>query len=310
MTERGDGRPAVTRAGRRAWWWRPAVAAVAAGLLVGCAAGPSSDDPAAVSGTGPSVAPRSAPTATTPALAAVDPAPVLARIAAAAAPAGVTVAAVVLDGAGRALVTSPDAGTPLPAASLVKLLVVQQLLERQVAGSVQLDPDTTDRMARAVIASDDEAMSTLWTQYDGPTLVQDAAISFGLTGTAPPADPGQWGDTTTTAADLATFLAALSADPRRAGAVQVLEWMRGTSAVAADGFDQRFGLFAGVAGQQVAVKQGWACCVVGRRQLHSVAVLSDGRVVALLADTGEAVPYADLRTVVDEAAAALVEGTG
>jgi hypothetical protein len=66
---------------------------------------------------------------------------------------------------------------------------------------------------RAPSTSDDRAMTALWSTFDGPALVRAAAARFGLTGTVPPADPGQWGRATITATDVARFLAALARDP-------------------------------------------------------------------------------------------------
>ena len=70
------------------------------------------------------------------------------------------------------------------------------------------------------------------------------------------------------------------AHPADAGAL--LAWMRTATPVAADGFDQQFGLF-GTAPPLPAVKQGWMCCVGGNRHLHSVAVVGH-RVVVLLSE--------------------------
>ncbi len=70
--------------------------------------------------------------------------------------------------------------------------------------------------------------------------------------------------------------------------------------MAADGFDQRFGLFGAIQG--AAVKQGWMCCVDGRRHLHSVGVL--GRtVVVLLSEVDPDVGYGAVQRVLTAAAA-------
>ena len=57
--------------------------------------------------------------------------------------------------------------------------------------------------------------------------------------------------------------------------------MRSASADAADGFDQAFGLRSPTvaATGEVAVKQGWMCCVRHSRYLHSTGVLPDGTLV-------------------------------
>ncbi|NEN51458.1 serine hydrolase [Modestobacter muralis] len=189
-----------------------------------------------------------------------------------------------VDAAGRTVLATAAADRPVYTASLVELLVVQQVLARQAVGVLGLGPADGGLLERAVTVSDDPAMNLLWDAYDGADLVATAAASFGLTGTAAPDRVGQWGESTTTATDLARFLATLAEDPDAPGAAPVLGWMRAAAPLASDGFDQRFGLLAGGAVPGTAVEQGWMCCVADRRQLHSAGVLPDGRVVVVLAD--------------------------
>nr|WP_275586434.1 serine hydrolase [Geodermatophilus normandii] len=163
-------------------------------------------------------------------------------------------------------------------------------------------------MERAIVRSDDGAMSVLWDRHDGAALVTAAAAGAGLTATAPPAVAGEWGEATTSAADVATFLAGLATTSGSAPAAPLLGWMQTTTATAADGFDQVFGLLQGAAG--VAAKQGWMCCVDGRRQLHSAGVLPDGRVVVLLGDFPTSTSWARARSALDAAAVAVLGAVG
>jgi hypothetical protein len=235
----------------------------------------------------------------------VDVAAVVAAVEAAAASASASVDAVVLDARGRTLVQTSGADRPVLSASLVKLFVVQQLLAR--AGPAGWDATTLGRMERAVTVSDDAAMNELWTAYEGPALVRDAVAAFGLTGTAPPAVPGQWGQATTTARDVARFLSAQTGVPAaEEAAALLLDWMRAAAPTAADGFDQMFGLRPG---SGAAVKQGWMCCVDGRRQLHTAGVLADGRVVVLLAEAGVSTTWGETAAAVDGATAVLLSAT-
>src|SRR4051794_2148328 len=238
----------------------------------------------------------------------VDAPAVLRGVDAAAGAIAASVGAVVVDPQGRTLLATPAAGRPLPSASLVKLLVVQQLLAR--TSPAGWDATTLRRMERAITVSDDGAMSALWVAHDGPALVRAAVAQFGLTGTAPPDEVGQWGEATTTASDVARFLTALAGSASAADSATLLAWMRAVAPTAVDGFDQTFGLLAGAAGAGVAAKQGWMCCVDGRRQLHSAGVLADGRVVVVLADLPAATTWARTAAAVDGATAALVAGTG
>ncbi|WP_448628388.1 LppW family protein [Geodermatophilus sp. URMC 64] len=241
----------------------------------------------------------------------VDDAAVLARVQEAATAAGGSIAVVVEDAYERELLAGPDAGRPLLTASLIKPLVVAELLERQQTGALALAPGDLDLMARASTASDDGAMSTLWVRHDGAALVTAAATRLGLTGTAPPARVGQWGEATATAADLATFLSRLDDVYGEEVAATLIGWLQGTTPRAADGFDQLFGLLSPAAGAAgpVAAKQGWMCCVGGRRQLHSAGVLADGRVVVLLGDFPAGTSWRAAAAALDAAAAAVVSGT-
>ncbi|MGY5886027.1 serine hydrolase [Modestobacter lacusdianchii] len=299
-------------AGRRTRAGIVAVAgALVAGLLVSpalCSAGSARtlDDAGPVPSVRQVEGP-SRPSPPAPSVPLVDRDAVLVALQTAGRSAGVALEAVVLDRDASVLISTPAADQPVPSASLVKLLVVQQLLARAEVGVLALGPGDLDRMERAITASDDTAMSLLWDAHDGADLVRSAAATFGLTGTTPPARPGQWGEASMSAADTGRFLAALTAGAP--GAAALLAWMRGVTATAADGFDQRFGLLAGGTGGEVAVKQGWMCCVAGQRHLHSAGVLGDGRVVVLLGEAASWVSWARVRQALDEAAAVLVAGT-
>ena len=192
---------------------------------------------------------------------------------------------------------------PFPTASMVKLFMAEDILHRARAGLLALSQDDFAQLQAMIRRSDDPAASALWTRFGGGRMVSDVAARYGLPGTVPPIRTGQWGLTTTTARDLARFLSLLPvvAHPYDAAALQV--WMRAATPVAADGFDQRFGLFGTAVGLP-AVKQGWMCCVRGQRQLHSVGVVGS-RVVVLLSEVPRSVPDDAARAALTAAAAAL-----
>jgi beta-lactamase class A len=219
------------------------------------------------------------------------------------------ISVVVLDGSG-AVVAASGAGRTHWTASLAKLFVVQQLLERDEAGTVTLDEGDRLRMQRAVELSDDAAMNALWVEFGGASLVTAAAQEFGLDDTAAPERPGQWGETTTTAADYAAFLASLGAHLSDADLATLTTWMQSTTPTAADGFGQSFGLLSAQADTHgaVAAKQGWMCCLDGSRQLHSTGVLTDGRVVVLLGEFPEDTTWAAAKTALTDTAEQVVEG--
>jgi hypothetical protein len=192
---------------------------------------------------------------------------------------------------------------PFPTASMVKLYLAEDVLHRARAGRFALTPDDLGLLEWMIRSSDDPAASALWVRFGGAQAVVDVAARYGLTGTAPPAVPGQWGQAVTTAGDLARFLTRLPVTAHVADAATLLGWMRGATPFAADGFDQRFGLFGTVPGTP-AVKQGWMCCVQGFRHLHSVAVVGS-RVVVLLSEVPRSIDYDRGRATLTAAAAAL-----
>jgi hypothetical protein len=192
---------------------------------------------------------------------------------------------------------------PFPSASMVKLFVAEELLHRARTGVLVLSPDDRDLLGRMIRSSDDPAASLLWVRHGGGGMVTAVARRYGLTGTAPPVVPGRWGQTTTTARDLASFLARVPVIAHPDDAATLLGWMREATPLAADGFDQRFGLFGALPGQP-PVKQGWMCCAGGRRHLHSVAVVRT-RVVVLLSETGGDVGWEAARGALTAAARAV-----
>lgn len=286
-----------------------AVAVSAVVVVVGCSTEiAAASTGAATAGTGaPSAGAAQTPLAAAPTTV-VDTDRILDEVSAAGAAAGGTIAAVVLDADGMPLVSSAEADQPRYTASLVKIVLVGRLLALDAWGALVLTPDDLGLMQRAVTASDDAAMSALWVRYDGARLVADTAVALGLTATGPPALAGQWGQAWTSASDTATVLATLDGWLTADDAATLRGWMRSTTAIAADGFGQRFGLLA-AAGDGVAAKQGWMCCVDGRRQLHSAGVLGDGRVVVLMGDFPAATSWAQASGALARAADAVRAGS-
>ena len=194
------------------------------------------------------------------------------------------------------------ADRPFPTASMVKLFLAEDILHRARTGAIVLTPEDRAQLEVMIRGSNDPAASDFWGRFDGVRAVRDVAIRYGLTGTAPPRVSGQWGETTTTAADLAWFLTRLPVVAHPDDAAALLGWMGTATPIAADGFDQEFGVFGTLPG--AAVKQGWMCCIRGQRHLHSVGLVGD-RVVVLLSEVPRSVGWDAARTALDAAAAAV-----
>ncbi|WP_347060632.1 serine hydrolase [Blastococcus sp. HT6-30] len=204
----------------------------------------------------------------------------------------------------------PVAERPFPTASMVKLFMAEDILTRARDGSIGLTAAERDLLREMIRRSDDPAASTLWVRFGGGQMVRDVAARYDLPGTGPPSAriPGQWGQAVTTAQDVARFLALLPVVAHPDDAAAVLSWMREATPRAADGFDQRFGLFGTLPGEP-ALKQGWMCCVDGQRHLHSVAVLGS-RVIVLLSEVPRTVGYGSARAALDAAGAAVAARVG
>ncbi|MFC9432616.1 serine hydrolase [Nocardia sp. NPDC057030] len=139
-------------------------------------------------------------------------------------------------------------------ASVVKLLIALDALQQQ---GWQPDSDTAARIGTMLAASDDNIADELWDENGGDPIVRRMIDAIGLTATRPPADPEQWGETLTTARDVVAvyrFLATAVPEPSRS---LVIDALRGTSEISADGTDQYFGIPDGLTGVGWAVKQGW-----------------------------------------------------
>ncbi|MEJ2885165.1 serine hydrolase [Actinomycetospora aeridis] len=139
-------------------------------------------------------------------------------------------------------------------ASLVKLLIALDLLERPTPLAAP-DRQLISAMLRS---SDDDAASVLWAREGAPAIVERSVARLGLTDTEPPASRSSWGYTATSAQDVARVYRHLL-DTAPAGVRDlVLGELRATTRCAVDGRDQYGGLPHAAAGRPWAAKQGWS----------------------------------------------------
>lgn len=139
-------------------------------------------------------------------------------------------------------------------ASVVKLLIALDTLERQ---DWQPNPATAEQIRQMLSASDDTIADTLWVAGGANTIIGRMVDTVGLTGTQPPDDPSQWGETRTTARDVVAvyhYLNTMTPEPARN---TILEALSQVSETAADGTNQYFGIPAAMPGVSWAVKPGW-----------------------------------------------------
>jgi hypothetical protein len=184
--------------------------------------------------------------------------------------AGAKVSSEVLDlTTGKTLLDTAD-GQAFRADSLVKLLIAVDLLDRGFIGAAKPSP----RVTRMLAYSDDVIASQLWESGGGVAIVARSVDKLGLTGTTAPADRGRWGDTTMTAADVVRVYQHILALPA-ADRDFLLRPLRDAPEISADGFDQHYGIPAGLAGLPWAIKQGWAAGR-GSVEAHTTGLVGAG----------------------------------
>nr|WP_233626583.1 hypothetical protein [Saccharopolyspora sp. HNM0986] len=225
-------------------------------------------------------------------------------------PLGSTAGHVVVDDASGEVESQDNEHLKFRAASVVKLLIALDHLER-------LDPDVPitedDRLLLQPMlrSSNDDVATALWAEGGGVEIIERAVDKIGLSDTEPP-PAGQettWGYTRMSASDVAATYRYIrhGADPRTRDFM--LENLRRHTACAADGFDQSFGL-PSAAPEVGAVKQGWsgfgASPASGRRCNGSDDPARTGELLADLA--GQAVrapaPVDDVPAAADDVPAA------
>jgi hypothetical protein len=276
---------------------------------------PAPPAPARVSSTA-STPPPSPEGLAEPRVAAPAPVPATALVTAAegATPPGMTLGVAVLDVDTGEVALGRDGGRRFMSASLAKLVVAADVLDRHRAEGRPVGPGDLDLITRALSASDDGAMNVLWGRHGGAAAVDRVADRLGLTASLPAGSAGMWGDVTVTAADLVTlYRHVLRGMAPRDGAV-VVGALSAAGAVAADGFAQHYGLLHEGASPRRYAKQAWVPYAPSGYLLHSAGVAYDGRTghsyaIALLSIQ----PYSTERTARDQlssvAAAALVSLT-
>lgn len=182
----------------------------------------------------------------------------------------------VFDRANNKLVGSYNPDTPWFTESVVKLLIGLDSLDHGGSAST---------VAEMISRSDDNTASNLWGKLGGVKIVSTMAAKIGLHDTTPPKNPGEWGDTRTTANDLVLIYQYILDTAPAGERDTILTAMHNATNLGADGTDQYFGIPYGIGSATYwAVKQGWACCepgwvlnttgLVGPDQRYIVAALT------------------------------------
>jgi hypothetical protein len=185
---------------------------------------------------------------------------------------GMRLSVAVLDMTTGELAEGGNGKQPIYAASLSKLILAVDMLDRRRIEGLPIDDSDFRLVRRALSRSDDDAMNALWGLFDGPGAIGRVADRLGLTATSAPDNVNEWGETMVSAADLARIyrhiLRDMPAEDRRV----IVDALCAAEHVAPDGFDQFFGLLVHGPSTSVYAKQGW----VSYRQgyyLHSAGVV-------------------------------------
>ncbi|GAA2791147.1 hypothetical protein GCM10010452_19420 [Crossiella cryophila] len=184
------------------------------------------------------------------------------------------VGVLVLDTGNWRELAAADADRQFRSASLVKLLIAIDAMQSGVSSNSEL--------RTMLAASHDGIANQLWVETGGNAMVQRQARKIGLSRTAPPLDPMHWGDTKVTARDMGKVYRHVLTELPKTQREVIVGALAAAPKLAADGFDQHFGIPYGLPEVQWAIKQGWAQGRAGV-DLHTSGLLAErSRVVVLL----------------------------
>ncbi|MBA3367700.1 MAG: serine hydrolase [Geodermatophilaceae bacterium] len=185
---------------------------------------------------------------------------------------------------GIEVVNGAASDAPIFGASLVKLFLADNLLQRQRAGEFGLSAEDRSLLEAMLVASDDAAADSLYSRFGGEAMVTEVAQRYRLPSVAPTTEAGSWELTTMSARDVARYYDRFLSSMPTADRDYVLGLLRGSTMIAQDGFDQFFGIPTALAGMTLAIKQGWMCCPTDTSYLHTTGIVgADNRyTVAIL----------------------------
>ncbi len=199
-----------------------------------------------------------------------------------------------------------------PAASLAKLVVAIDVLDRRRLDGLRVDDHDLELLARMLGPSDDAAMNEFWNRFDGAHAAGRVRDRLALSKLDDPSQPGKWGDMEVCPLDMARLWRHVLRELPAPDRDLLVNDARAAPAIAADGFDQGFGLLSPqVRGPNEALgKQGWmAPSATGERYLHSsgvVVVAGRAYALAVMTATGGRAGWPASRDTVDRSVRAAV----
>ncbi|MBV9140954.1 MAG: hypothetical protein JO115_08540 [Pseudonocardiales bacterium] len=201
------------------------------------------------------------------------------------------------------VLTSHHTGQQFPAMSVVKLLIALDTLASD--NWVALDEETRQEIHQMLADSDDQIADRLWTAHGGPAIVTRMVSLLGLTGTRPPDDPSEWGDTKITPQDMVTVYRYITDQLPNPDRDLVLGALADAPQIATDGFDQYFGIPRGMPHSTWAIKQGWGTSGSQAVMNSTGLVGTDLRYVVVVLAAASADSYSTVPAVVTAGARVL-----
>ncbi|MDQ3762148.1 MAG: hypothetical protein M3460_10790 [Actinomycetota bacterium] len=209
----------------------------------------------------------------------------------------------VFDRQNNTVLISHDADRQFASMSVVKLLIALDVL---ASDNWKIPDSATQQELHQMLAnSDDGIASNLWAANGGPATVTRMVGLLGLTGTQPPENPGRWGNTLITAWDLVTVYRYITDQLPSPHQGLLLDALAATPQIAADGFDQHFGIPDGMPNTTWAVKQGWGTSGSQAVMISTGLVGTDLRYVVVVLASASAGSYSTVPAVVTAGASEL-----
>jgi indolepyruvate decarboxylase len=168
-------------------------------------------------------------------------------------PSGVTASYMVFDREIGAVTFSHNEHDRIRSASLVKLMIALDYLDKH---GVPIPGQDKVRLESMLRSSDDEAASELWIQEGWETIVERVVAKLGLRDTSPPAARGWWGYTPTSAADTVAVYRYILDRAHPTVRDFITSNLHQATRCASEGVDQSFGIPSVI--RNPAYKQGWS----------------------------------------------------
>lgn len=208
----------------------------------------------------------------------------------------------------QTVLTSADSRQQFASMSTVKVVIALDILS---SNNWQLpNPATQQQLARMLADSDDTIANAFWAEDGGPAEVTRISDQLKLTGTQPPADPNEWGDTRTTPQDMVTVYRFITDQLSIPARDLILTALAKAPRYAADGVDQYFGIPNALPQTAWAIKQGWGTSD-NQAVFHTTGLVgSDCRYIVVVLTSAPAGEYATVPEATTAGTSALATAMG